>query len=81
MDDQLQPALINISYEVQKMSNTNREYSQMRGYLEERDRMDNLVALVYSDNYKIVKDEYIVQGDYTLHHLIASRVKDNTDAI
>jgi hypothetical protein len=42
-------------------------------YTERENRLSELYALAYSDDYTIIKDEYIVNNDVILHHVIAKR--------
>lgn len=70
------PAIINISYGVNPVYDLQRakttEYSSEKAVVSVSAR-DEYIRLCYSSDYEILKDEYIVHGDFTYHHLIARR--------
>lgn len=70
------PSVINFSY--QAMPDINRMWSP--SYVERhRKNVQSQSELIYSDDYEIIKDEYIQGVDdgqpITYHHIIAKRVE------
>lgn len=72
------PAIINFSYQVAPPLTWETWMIDERAKSIQADieRTELLLGHVYSEDYQILKDEYIVQGDCTYHHLIARRVDE-----
>ena len=77
------PAIIVFSYRIDPVEEANVRHMvdpfSEADYKQWEDRLavrDERIRLCYSSDYKILKDEYVVNGDHTYHHLIARRGDD-----